>query len=123
MEKPPEPPDNPTPIGTAAPPPTARRETLDYAPGWTRRKYSFIDILAIVMAMVTVAWLYYVEYYGGGTNGDDPLWEALYENALWPGGITLALSVIGVLRNDRSVLSVAAIAIALWAYVLAGFRF
>jgi hypothetical protein len=122
MEKLPEPRDGTTSLEAGPPPPGVGAETLDYAPRKVGKKRSFIDILAIIMAIVTMAWLYYVEYYGGSTNGGGPLWEALNENAFWPGGITLALSVIGVVRNDRSVLCVAAIAIILWAYVLAGFR-
>ncbi len=92
---------------------------LEYAGLSLRRRHSFYSCASLVMAVVTVAWLYYVEFERPLYHMGGPLWEALWENAVWPGGIGVALAAVGLAQRSRKrVLSIVAIAIIVLAYVL-----
>ena len=48
-----------------------------------------------------------------------PFWEALWDNASWPGGIGFTLAVVGLIQNSRKrILSIVAIIVIVLAYVL-----
>jgi hypothetical protein len=71
------------------------------------------------MALVTVAWLYYVQFERPRYHMGGPFWEALWDNAGWPGGIGLVLAVVGLIQTSRKrVLSIVAIVIIVLAYIL-----
>lgn len=71
------------------------------------------------MALVTVGWLCYVQFQRPRYHQGGPFWEALWDNAMWPGGIGLALAVVGLIQNSRKrVLSIVAIVVIVLAYVL-----
>jgi len=71
------------------------------------------------MAIVVVAWLYYVEFSRPRWHEGGPFWQALYENAGWPGGIGIVSAIIGLMQKDRRrSLSIVAIAIIVLAYIV-----
>jgi len=92
---------------------------LDYAPHSLRRRHSFYSCAALVMALVSVAWLCYVQFARPRYHMGGPFWEALWDNAGWPGGIGLALALVGLIQNSRKrILSIVAIGVIVLAYVL-----
>ena len=103
----------------AQPPTDAAPVVLDYAPRSLRPRHSFYSILSLAMAVVVVAWLYYVEFCRPRYHMGGPFWEALWSNAFWPGGIGIGLAVVGLLQAGRKrALSIVAIAIIVLAYIL-----
>ncbi len=73
------------------------------------------------MSGVTVAWMGYLHYCHPRFHQGGPFWEALCENMLWPGGITIALAIMGLIQNSRKrKLSIAAIVVTVLAYLLLG---
>lgn len=92
---------------------------LDYAGPSLRRCHSFYSWASLVMAVVTVAWVYYVQFERPPYHMGGPFWETLWDNALWPGGIGLALAAVGLSQRSRKrVLSIVAIVANALAYVL-----
>lgn len=92
---------------------------LDYARRSLRPRHSFYSCLALVMSGVTVAWMWYLSYCHPRYHQGGPFWEALFDNMLWPGGITMALAVIGLIQNSRKrKLSIVAIVVTVLAYLL-----
>ena len=96
-----------------------RSIALDYAPPTLRRGHSFYSVLSLVMAGVTVGWLYYVQYVRPRYHQGGPLWEALWQWASLPGSIGVVLAIIGLSQSSRKrILSVVALAIIVLAYLL-----
>src|SRR5207249_685114 len=103
----------------AAQSPTVTPTPLDYAGHSLRRRHSFYSCASVVMALVTVAWLYYVQFERPRYHQGGPFWEALWDNSIWPGGIGLTLAVVGLIQNSRKrILSIVAIVIIVLAYTL-----
>ena len=92
---------------------------LNYAPRAWRSGHSFYSILSLAMAFVVIAWLYFVEFERPRSHQGGPLWEALWENASWPGGIGIGCAVLGLLQTGRKrSLSIVAIVIIVIAYII-----
>ena len=92
---------------------------VDYASTPLRPSNSFCGVLSLAMAALTVAWLAYVEFCRPRYHEGGPFWHALWSNVLWPGGIGMALAVVGLLQPSRKrVPRIVAIVIIVVAYVV-----
>jgi hypothetical protein len=99
--------------------PTDRPVPLNYAPRSLRLRHSFFSCASMAMAVLTVAWLYYVQYERPRYHMGGPFWKALWDTSWLPGGIGLVLAAVGLIQNSRTrVLSVVAIVVIVLAYVL-----
>jgi hypothetical protein len=73
----------------------------------------------MAMAVLTVAWLYYVQFERPRYHMGGPFWQALWDTSWLPGGIGLLLAAVGLIRNSRKrVLSLVAIVVIVLAYAL-----
>ena len=92
---------------------------LEYAPRSLRPRHSFYSLLSLAMAVLVVVWLWYVAFCRPRYHMGGPLWQALWENADWPGRIGIGAAVLGLLQTGRKrTLSIVAIVIILLAYVI-----
>jgi len=73
----------------------------------------------MVMAGLTIVVLVYVRTARPGQHPGGPFWEALWANAMWPGGIGLALAAAGLIEpGRRRTASLIAIVVIVLAYAL-----
>ena len=98
---------------------TVEPAPLHYAARVERRKHSFFSMIAVAVSVLTVGWLWYVQFVRPRYKQGGPLWEALWEWSLLPGIMTVLLAIAGLHQESRKRwLSFVAIAITVLAYLL-----